>query len=88
MNTPNPEKIMYTQGVMSMKGIGFKNPNDDYMFSRALWLEMWDKFRDMPDVCTDGGNDKHFFTFNFRGKKLFAAENEIGGLTIMLPNEY
>jgi len=79
---------MYTVGVMSMQGKGFKQPKDDYTFTRSLWLAMWDMYRKMPDICTDGGNDKHFFSFIFRGKKMFAAENEIGGLTIMLPSEY
>ena len=76
-------KAMSTVGVMSMQ-----EDKEDYMFPTALHLAMLNKFHTMPDVCTDGGNDKHFFSFTFRGRQLFVAENEIGGLTIMLPEEY
>ena len=55
----------------------------------ALYYEMLEEYKKQPDVCLDGGNDKYFFTMDFRGRvKLFVAVNEIGGLTIMLPNEY
>lgn len=80
---PNPMKTMATIGVTSMQ-----EGDEDYMFRIALNVAMRNEFQVMPDVCTDGGNDKHFFSFTFRGKTLFAAENEIGGLTIMLPEEY
>lgn len=85
---PDPEKLVYTIGVMSMQGIGFDNKADDYMFTRCLALAVLDKYKLMPDECNDGGNDKRFFTVIFRSKKLFCAENEVGGLTIMLPEEY
>lgn len=88
MNLPNPHTIVYTQGVLSLKGIGFKNPKEDYVFGRALELAVFDAYRNQPDECFDGGNDKSFFTLQFRGEKLFACANEIGGLTIMFPSEY
>ena len=41
-----------------------------------------------PDKVTDGGNDKDFFDFKWQGTKLWAVRNEVGGLTVMLPEEY
>jgi hypothetical protein len=89
MNTlPNPTNLVTTQGVLALRGIGFNSPEDDYLFAPALAKAVQTAFNAEPDECTDGGNDKHFFSFTFRGTKLFAAENEVGGLTIMLPEEY
>ena len=85
---PDPNKLVYTIGVMAMQGVGFDKKDDDYMFTKSISLEVWDKYREVPDEDLTGGEDKCFFTFHFRGKKLFAAENEVGGLTIMLPEEY
>lgn len=79
-------KIVMTQGVASLQDKS--EPNGDYLFVPCLIGACKRKFDKQPDVCTDGGNDKDFFSFIFRGIKMFAAKNEIGGLTIMLPNEY
>jgi hypothetical protein len=53
-----------------------------------LWVEVVEQFKNQPDVCFNGGNDKEFFSFKFLGVKLFAARNELDGLTVMLPEEY
>jgi hypothetical protein len=53
-----------------------------------LWAEIIRLFNTMPDETIDGGNDKHFFSMVFFGVKLFVAENEVNGLTVMLPSEY
>ena len=53
-----------------------------------LWVAVIENFNKQPNICTDGGNDKSFFSFTFKGIKLFVAENEVNGLTIMLPEEY
>jgi hypothetical protein len=53
-----------------------------------LWAEIIRLFNTMPDETIDGGNDKHFFSTTFFGVKLFVAENEVNGLTVMLPEEY
>jgi len=53
-----------------------------------LWVAVLEEFKNQPDESQNGGNDKYFFSFLFKGIKLFAAANEINGLTIMLPEEY
>lgn len=87
-NIPDINKIMLTSGVAGMQGKGFNSYSEDYMFQIALSKAIREEFEKMPDEVFDGGNDKHFFVVMFRGTKLFVAENEIGGLTVMLPEEY
>lgn len=53
-----------------------------------LWAAVIEEFRKQPEVCTDGGNDRDFFSMIFLGVKLFVAGNEVNGLTVMLPEEY
>lgn len=81
MKLPDPTKLVVTIGVNEMlKDLG-KQP----FLLEAKVLEF---YAIQPDQNIDGGNDKFFFSMKFFGVKLFAAENEIGGLTIMLPEEY
>lgn len=87
-NIPNPTNLVMTQGTASLKGKGFDSGLDDYLFDIILSRAVGEEFRKQPDICTDGGNDKSFFSLNFRGTKLWAVANEVGGLTIMLPEEY
>ena len=77
-----------TIGVANQQGVGFDSREDDYLFSKCLSDAIVAGFNKEPDVCTDGGNDKHFFTIAFRGVEYFVAENEVGGLTVMRPDEY
>jgi hypothetical protein len=81
MNLPKPSNLMYTIGVMDWLE---KEQFPPYLMARIVNKES-DK---QPDECLDGGNDKRFFSFISRGQKFFAAENEEGGLTLMLPEEY
>lgn len=74
----NPFKQTLTIGVKTE----FENQLND------LWVAVLDQFKKMPETCTDGGNDKHFFSLVFNSKKVFVAENEVNGLTVMLPEEY
>ena len=80
MKLPNPTKQFITPGVRALcektEGLG------------DLWADVIKQYKKEPDLCTDGGNDKEFFSFVFRKTKLFVAANEIGGLTVMLPSEY
>jgi hypothetical protein len=85
---PNPRSLLMTRGVFSMQGKGFANEADDYMFNQVLQKTILEAYNKEPDEAFDGGNDKFFFSFMFRGTKLFAAVNEINGLTVMLPSEY
>lgn len=86
MNIPDPRKLMMTRGVLSMKKES--EPEGDYLFQIALSRTILSQFEKEPAECTDGGNDKFFFTVIFRGEKLFIAANEVGGLTVMKPEEY
>ncbi len=70
-------KIMITRGVASLE---FNSAN--------LFLSILENYNKQPDFCDDGGDDKSFFAFKHAGVKMFAQENEVGGLTIMLPDEY
>lgn len=88
MKLPNPNQLVYTVGVMNEQGKGFDRREYDYMFTKGLSLAVLDSYNSEPDECLDGGNDKRFFTTIFRGVKYFVAENEVGGLTVMLPDEY
>jgi hypothetical protein len=88
MTIPNPNLLTFTRGVYSQQGVGFKTKEDDYMFPRFLSLAVKEAFNKEPDECTDGGNNKFFFTVIYRDIKYFVAANEVGGLTVMLPDEY
>lgn len=78
---PNEIKQVYTSGVMHwLKEQGREE--------KELWQEVILTSRMHPAVVTDGGNDKYFFSMTFYGQKFFAAANEVGGLTVMLPEEY
>lgn len=82
------DTLLITSGVLALKGIGFDSVQDDYLFEQAIGNAMLEEYKKQPDVCTDGGNDKDFFTFTWRGTKFFVAKNDLNGLTIMLPEEY
>ena len=89
MTNINPDLITMTIGVSSMQGKGFDGGADeDYLFQSCLKKVIKEQFEKEPDKCTDGGNDKEFFVVYFREKKIFVAVNEVGGLTVMLPEEY
>ena len=67
--------------------------NEMQIPTQGVWFSVINQFKQMPDECNDGGNDKHFFTLNYKsneGKeiRMFVAENEIEGLTVMLPSDY
>jgi hypothetical protein len=83
---PNPNKLTMTIGVMNMQKKD--EPEGDYLFQPTLAKAVKEQFEKEPDKCTDGGNDKYFFSMMFRNVKLFVAANEVNGLTIMLPEEY
>jgi hypothetical protein len=75
---PDPTKLFMTSTVHSMF-------IDTLMeLASAVFI----KYSEQPDECLDGGNDKRFFSFKFKGTKLWAEENEVGGLTILLPEEH
>ena len=76
----NPYKQFVTPGI--------KEKFEESNHMGDLWVAVIQEFRKQPDVCTDGGNDKEFFSFEFFGVKLFVAVNEVNGLTVMLPEEY
>lgn len=78
---PNPLAIHITRGV---KAECDKNER----FAAKLYSSVREAYKKEPDVCTDGGNDKSFFSFDLEGKKLWAVANEVGGLTVMFPSEY
>lgn len=80
--------IYITTGVFELQGIGFDSKADDYLFGPRLVEAAREAYNDQPDICLDGGNDKEFYTFEWRNTKFFAAANEVNGITIMLPNEY
>lgn len=81
--------IIFTAGVYSLKGIGFDGGRkDDYLFEKQLIAAIQEQYDLMPEVSTDGGNDKTFFTVNWKHTKFFVAKNETDGLTVMLPEEY
>ena len=82
------DNILITPGVFEMKGKGFASADEDYMFGRKLLEAVKAEYDKMPEVSTNGENDKSFFTVTWRGTKMFVAQNELGGLTIMLPEEY
>ena len=80
MNLPSATRQIITSGV--------NNAPEFIDHQGDLWVAVVEEFNRQPDECTDGGNDKHFFSMTFQGVKLFVAENEVGGLTIMKPEEY
>jgi len=79
-NLPNPLKQVNTIGIVNEPM--FKDHLGD------LWVAVVEEFKKQPPDTIDGGNDKHFFSFTFNTIKIFVAENEVNGLTVMLPNEY
>ncbi len=82
MNTlPNAHKLTVTRGLLEFL-------RDTDTPTELLYERLLETYEGQPDENFDGGNDKHFFTFNLAGQKFFAAENEVGGLTVMLPEEY
>ena len=81
-------KLAITIGVQAMQGIGFTKKDDDYLFEHNLQKAVMTQFFLEPNENTTGGNNKRFFVLHFRGIKLFVAENEVGGLTVMIPEEY
>jgi hypothetical protein len=76
----NPTNQLSTVGVRTEKRL------EDHQSD--LWAEIIRVFNTLPEETADGGNDRHFFSMTFFGVKLFVAENEINGLTVMLPSEY
>lgn len=83
---PNFNKQVMTIGVQ-----GFLEANRISLMQ--LDRMVYEEYKRQPDEDLTGGNDKRFFTITFELKgiynqKMFVAENEIGGLTIMLPEEY
>jgi len=80
MKNPNPFKQFITPGVRA----NFEKSNR----LGDLWAAVVMEYRRQPDRCSDGGNDKKFFSMIFCEVKLFVVQNEINGLTIMLPEEY
>ena len=80
MDLPNPQRLMLTRGVCAAYPT---RGQLEYLISAVC-----DEYRKQPDRVTDGGNDKFFFSFTIDDRKLFAAANELGGLTIMFPEEY
>ena len=77
---PNPTKLHMTRGVAAW----IRDRLDtDYLAGRVF-----EAYQQQPDNVTDGGNDKFFFSFTIGEQRFFAAANEIGGLTVMLPEEY
>lgn len=82
------DDVLITTGVFEMKGKGFDSVEDDYLFEPRLLDAMRAEYEKQPDKDTRGGNDKDFFTMEWRSTKFFVARNEKGGLTIMLPEEY
>jgi len=79
-NIPNPFNQVITRGVKAT----FEPQNA----LSDLWVATLEAFKKEPVESNDGGNDKTFFSFVFKGTKLFAAKNELNGLTVMLPEEY
>jgi hypothetical protein len=77
---PNPFRQYVTLGVMAKFNLE-KALSD--LFAVVIM-----EYKKQPDCVTDGGNDKYFFSFVFRGVKLFVAANEDNCLTVMLPEEY
>jgi len=86
MRLPNPQNLTITSGVQALQGVDAVG--EDLSFRSELERCVCKCYKKMPDMSINGENDKTFFVLKFRGTKLFAVENEIGGLTIMLPEEY
>lgn len=80
MKLTDPHKQFITIGISAMFG-----PDDSLS---DLYPRVIEEYYKQPDRCTDGGNDKEFFSFKFNGVKIFVAANEANGLTVMLPDEY
>jgi len=78
---PDPLNIHVTRGI---KAECIKNER----FNARLFTSIQKAYKKEPDVCTDGGNDKSFFSFTVEDKEVWAVANEVGGLTVMFPSEY
>ena len=76
------KQVLGTQGVLDQKGLGFDKKEDDYMFFSGI-LEHIKKQYEAEAV-----EDRDFFSIKFRGVLLFVTSNDLGGLTVMLPDEY
>lgn len=78
---PNPHKLVVTQGVLSFL-------KDTETPTSLFYDTLLETYEAQEDENLNGGNDKRFFSFMLAGQKFFVAENEVGGLTAMLPEEY
>lgn len=74
--------ILMTPGVLQLK------KKNEVSFEKELIAEIQKNYDIQPDIDLKGGNDKDFFSMNWRHTKFFVCANERGGLTIMLPTEY
>lgn len=81
---PNPVKITCTKKVIdTLTGQQFVK----------LPTLIWEEYQKQPDEDLKGGNDKRFFTIELEDKgiykyKLWVVANEVGGVTVMFPEEY
>lgn len=82
------KRILATSGIMALQGVGFDKKEDDYLFFKGITEHIKTQYDAEVEEDLNGGNDKHFFSIKFRGQLMFVADNEFGGLTIMLPEEY
>jgi hypothetical protein len=48
--------------------------NDKEMID--LLGEVFHRWEDLPEEVTDGGNDKRFFSLNYKGEKIFTVYEE------------
>ena len=80
---PNPFRLTVTAGLQA-------ELEEKSIFFPDFLARIIKTYKDQPDTCFDGGNDKYFFTVRFDqlGGKLFACANEVGGITVMFPSEY
>ena len=77
---PDPTKLYMTRGVAAWVR---DRLDTDYLAGRVR-----EAYNQQADNVTDGGNDKFFFSMAIYDQRFFVAANEVGGLTIMLPEEY
>lgn len=81
MKLPDPQTQVMTIGVREFL-------SDTGKTAMELFKTVLDFYAIQPDKTKDGGNDKFFFSMKFNGAKMFVCANEVGGLTVMLPEEY
>jgi hypothetical protein len=77
---PDPTKLYMTRGVQA-----WATPRIHLTY---LAGRVQEAYQQQPDTVLDGGNDKFFFSLAIYDQRFFVAANEVGGLTIMLPEEY